>query len=278
VTVQALRTFHDTFYRPNNAYLLLVGDVTPESAKGHVERSFGKWARSDTAKLPVNPLNKYTEYRLPERLTVNVVDMPGADDSTIVVGNLAIARGHEDWVPLALANTILGDDAMGRLFTDLREDKGLTYGVYSSIGESQAPGTFEIGTRTAKATTGAMLEGIFGHIARMRAEEPTEEEFRQAVDKLAGSFPLEVETAHDIAAKVHDSLVYGLPLDYWRAYWSEFAKVDRKSVRPVARRYMHAVPHVVVVGDLEGVRKQIRKALPEAEIAVWTIDLDRVKP
>jgi zinc protease len=276
IDVAALKKFHGTFYTPGNSYLVLAGDITPAEAKPLVERAFGAWKKSTTP-LPPNPLNKFTEYRLPGELVIDVVDRPASAQTEIRVGNLAIARSHEDWLPLQVANAVLGDDATGRLFMDIREELGLTYGIYSSIAEGQAPGTFVIETRTRTDTTGAMLAAIFGHLGRIRKEAPTNEEIASAKEKLAGRFPLEIETAHDIAGKLRDSLTYGLPLDYWQGYWDEYAKVGQDDVQRVAKSYMHAMPHVVLVGDAKVILPQVQKTLPGAKIVRWNTELEREK-
>ena len=276
IDVEALKKFHATFYVPDNAYLVLAGDITPAQAKPLVERAFGAWKKSKTP-LPPNPLNQFTEYRLPEDLVIDVVDRPASAQTEIRVGNLALARNHEDWLPLQVANAILGDDATGRLFMDIREELGLTYGIYSSIEEGQAPGTFVIETRTRTDTTGAMLAAIFGHLARIRKDAPASEEVENAKQKLAGRFPLEIETAHDIAGKLRDVLTYGLPLDYWQGYWDEYAKVGEADVHRAARTYMHALPHVVLVGDAKAIVPQVQKTLPDAKIVRWNAELERAK-
>lgn len=277
ITVADLKAFRDTFFLPGNSYLILAGDITTAEAKPLVERAFSKWAKGDVAKLPPNPLNKFTEYRLPDKLVVNVVDRPASSQTEVRIGNVAIARSHDDWVSLQVANAILGDDATGRLFADIREEKGLTYGIYSGIAEGQAPGTFAIETRTRTDTTGAMLASIFEHLQRMRTEAPEPGEVDRAKRKLAGQFPLEIETAHDIAGKLRDVLTYALPTDYWRGYWDEYAKIEPKDVQRVAHDYMHAVPNVVLVGDAKAIVPQVKKTLPGAKIVHWNAELERVK-
>lgn len=276
IDIADLKKFHSTFYVPGNAYLVLAGDITPAQAKPLVERAFGSWKKG-AAPLPPNPLNKFTEYRLPDELVVDIVDRPASAQTEIRVGNLAIARNHEDWLPLQVANAILGDDATGRLFMDIREELGLTYGIYSSISEGQAPGTFVIETRTRTDTTGAMLAAIFGHLERIRDDTPSGEEVETAKQKLAGRFPLEIETAHDIAGKLRDSLTYGLPPDYWQDYWEEYAKVGEGDVHRVAKAYMHALPHVVLVGDAKAIVPQVKKTLPDAKIVRWNTELEQQK-
>lgn len=97
ITVADVRKFHSTFYRANNAFLLLSGDVSTDEARPLVERAFGGWTKAELKDLPPNPLNRFTRYELPARLTVHLVDRPGSAQASIRVGNLALARNHEDW-------------------------------------------------------------------------------------------------------------------------------------------------------------------------------------
>ncbi len=277
VTVADLRKFHETFYRSNNAYLILAGDITQKEAEPLVKRAFAAWKAVPTGQsLPANPLNQYKTYALPTELTVHLVDRPGSAQSEIIVGNLAIARSHGDWAALQVANSILGDDAGGRLFTDIREKRGLTYGIYSQISDGQAPGTFAISTRTRTKSTGEMLAAIFEHIKRMRSEAPSQAEFDGVSKKLVGSFPLEIETSDQIADRLDEALMYELPLDYWRTYRDQLAAVDVPAVQRVAKDYIHPIPHVVVVGRADKVEKQIKQVFPKAKIVKYDGDLHTV--
>jgi zinc protease len=268
-----VRRFHATFYRANNAFLLLSGDITAAQAKPLAERAFGKWATAELKDLPRNPLNRFTRYELPAELVVHLVDRPESTQATIRVGNLALARNHEDWAALELANEILGGGANARLFQDLREDRSLTYGIYSEVTEGQAPGAFVIETETR--SPGPMLAGIFEHINRMRAEDPPRAEFETTVRKLVGSFPLQVETPDQIVAKVQDQLVYGLPQDYWRTYRDKVTQVELGEVRKAALRYIHALPVVVIVGNAKEIRPQVQAVLPTAKFIEYDAGLRR---
>jgi predicted Zn-dependent peptidase len=275
IGLDEIRRFHSTFYRANNAFLLISGDVTAEQARPLVERAFGAWPAAELRDLPPNPLNRFTRYELPGELHVHLVDRPHATQATIRVGNLALARNHEDWAALAIANTILGGGSNARLFQDLREQRSLTYGIYSEVTMGQAPGAFIIETETRTPTTGAMLAGIFEHIARLRAEDPPRAEYERAVRELVGSFPLQVETPDQIADKIRDELVYGLPKGYWRGYRDTLTSVEIAEVRKAAQRYVHALPVVVVVGNAEEIRPQIEQVLPTAKVIEYDAELRR---
>lgn len=273
IAVEDIQKFHDTFYKANNAFLVLAGDITKKKAEPLVKRTFGRWKPAKKDGLPANPLNAFTEYDLPDKLVIHLVDRPTSAQSEIIVGNLAVARNHEDYPKLEIANSILGDDASGRLFRDIREDRGLTYGIYSRVSDGQAPGTFTINTRTRTKTTGDMLGAIFEHIKRMRTEPPSEEEVKGVVSKEVGSFPLEIETPGDISNKVRELLIYNLPTDYWRTYRDDLAAVTPDDVHDAARRYIHPIPHVVIVGKAKKIEKQIEKVLPKAKIIKYDQDL-----
>lgn len=278
VSVADIRKFHETFYRSDNAFLILSGDITQKEAEPMVRRALGTWKPvASGSALPPNPLNQYKQYDLPKELTVHLLDRPGSAQSEIIVGNLSIARSHADWAALQVANTILGDDASGRLFMDIREKRGLTYGIYSAVDEGQAPGTFAITTRTRTKSTGEMLAAIFEHIKRVRKDAPQQAEFDAVSKKMLGSFPLEMETADQIAGRLREALVYDLPTDYWKVYAEQLASLDPAKVHEAARKYIHPIPHVVVVGRADKIEKQILAVFPKAKIIKYDGDLRPAK-
>jgi len=275
ITVEDVRRFHATFYRANNGFLVLSGDITPERAKPLVERAFGSWAAAKLETLPPNPLNAFTRYELPSTLQVHLVDRPDSAQATIRVGNLALARNHEDWAALQIANEILGGGPNARLFQDIREERGLTYRIGSHVEHGQVPGAFVIATQTRTRTTGAMLAGLFEHIERIRSEDPPLREFEAVVRKLVGAFPLEVETPSQIVDKVRERIIFGLPDDYWKSYRGVITQVELSEIRSAAQRYIHALPVVVVVGNAAEIRPQLQQVLPTATIVEYDERLRR---
>ena len=276
VSLEDIVKFHDTFYRANNSFLIMAGDITKSEAEPLVKRTFGKWKSVKAEDLPPNPLNKFKAYDLPKELTVHLVDRPASAQTEVIIGNLALARDHEDWPKLQVLNAILGNDASGRLFQDIREDRGLAYGISSNVEETQAPGTWYVSTRTRTKTTGQMLAAIFEHIKRIRTEAPPQDEVTNVVNKLVGQFPLELETPNQIAAKVREQLVYNLKSDYWRTYRDKLAAVTPDDVQAVARKYVHPLPHIVVVGKAKKIEKQIAEVLPKAKIVKYNTELEKL--
>ncbi len=276
VTVDALKGFHDKFYRSNNAYLILSGDVTVPDAQKLAEEVFGKW-KPIQGEAPSNPLNNFREYKHPPKMIVHLVDRPGSAQSDIRVGNLALARKHPDWIKFELASDILGGGSTGRLFLDVREEKGLTYGIYTKMDPGQAPGTWRIWTKTKTKTTGEMLKAIFGHIKKIRDEDVTEKEFDDVTREAIGSFPLSIETAGQVAGRVRTILTYGLPADYYKTYRDEVRKAQLGDMKAMARKYINDVPVVVVVGRADKIESQIKEALPDAAIVHYDTDLKCVE-
>jgi len=273
VATDDIRRFHGAFYRSNNAFLILSGDVNHADAQSLAERVFTEWPVATGEEIPPNPLNAFTEYQPATGLVVHLVDRPGSAQTEVRVGNLAIARRHPDWPKLEVAIRILGGDPTSRLFTDLREERGLTYRIGARLSLGQAPGTFEISTSTRTESTGDMLVGILQHVRKIRTEAPSDAEVKAAIAKIIGSFPLAIETPRDVASKVRESLIYNLPADYWKTYRDTVAAVDVAGVQEAARKYIHGAPHVVLVGEAEAIIPQLEKVLPTAVIKQYDGDL-----
>lgn len=276
VTVDAVKKFHDTFYRSNNAYLILSGDITVPEAEKLGNEVFGKWKPIE-GNAPINPLNGFKSYKHPPKLIVHLVNRPGSAQSDIRVGNLALARKNPEWIKLDLASDILGGGSTGRLFLDVREEKGLTYGIYTKMEPGVAPGTWRIWTKTKTATTGEMLKAIFGHIKKMRDEDVTAKEFEDVTREAIGSFPLSIETADQVAGRVRTILTYGLPNDYYKTYRDEVRKAQLADMKTMSRKFMNDVPVVVVVGRADKTEQQIKDALPDATIVHYDTDLNCIE-
>jgi zinc protease len=245
-----LTRWHRAHVVPGNAVLVVVGDVTPDQVRAATERAFGRWRGR-----PV-PAPTYTEPPTRDRREVIVVDRPDSVQATMYIANLAIPRGHEDWVPLMVANQVLGGTAASRLFMDLRERRSLTYGTYSWIDERVQVGPFfaiaevdsvdNAGNATSEDVVAAM-NGLYEHIERIVREPAPEDELENARRYLSDSFPLEIDTPNKIAGLVSDLRVYGLPDDYWDGFRSSIRQVTPEQALEAARRHIHPDRSVVVI-------------------------------
>ncbi len=276
VTTEQLAAFHATYYHPNNAHVILSGDITKDRAEKLSKKLFGFWQPAPPESFPASPLDKFTpedyQKRLPTKLVVHVVDRPSASVE-IVVGNLALARNSADWIKWAMFNRVLGQGTASRLFSDVRETLNLTYNINSSVAPAKGVGVFAIRTQSQKVSE--MVNAIFKHIDRAVNEDPTEKEFDIAKSGMAQSFPLEIEVAGQIAGKVDTQITYGLAPDYWKTYRDQVLAVQRTDLRPVAKKNIHQVPIIVMVGKADKIKKELaaNPILKDAQVVLYDTEL-----
>lgn len=248
-----LSRWHRTHFVPSNAFLVVTGDVTPDEIQRISGEAFGRWRGRPVAaaERPVPPARSTRE--------VFVVDRPGSAQSVIVVGNLAIDRNDEQWIPLEVGNQILGGSAASRLFMDLRERRSLTYGAYSAVRPRIDIGPFVASTSVRTEVTARALDAILEHLDRIVSEKPTASEVEDARRFLADSFPLRVETPAAIGRMVQDLRVFGLPDDYYDVYRSRVQAVDADDALRAAQEGIHPDEAlVVVVGEASAIAEALR--------------------
>ena len=245
--------WHRTHFVPSNSFLVAVGDVTPERIRTAAERAFGRWRGRDVPAVELPALPERTERE------ILVVDRPGAVQSVILMGNLALARQSEDYVQLMVANQVLGGSAASRLFMDLRERRSLTYGAYSQVGERVGTAPFISWAAVRTEVTGEAVGAFFENLDRIVTEAPPAEELRHAQRYLSDSFPLKIDTPGKIASLVADLRVFGLPDNYWETYRTSIGQVSSAQSLAVAQRYIRPEQMLVlVVGNANEVAEGLR--------------------
>lgn len=241
---EQLVKWHRERYAPQNSILTVAGDVDPEALMAKLKLLSLVWTRMafEPAAAPVPPAAKS------RRLLV--VNRPGSVQTTLRMGNLAIDRRHEDYFALTIANRVLGGGSSGRLFLNLREEKGYTYGIYSQLQARRQPGPWQIsGDLKADATGDAMRE-ILREIERLRQEPVPLTELEEAKRSIVASFALSLEQPSRIMQYAADRYRYQFPTDYWDHYPAQLAAVTAADVRRVAQRYLDpAALQIVAVGD-----------------------------
>lgn len=251
-TSEELKQFHDRYYVPNNAILGVAGDVQAKQVMALIEKYFGPWKKQavSEAKLPALPA--------PEPAKVYLVDRPGSVQTNIVAGDFALRRNDPDFIPLRVMNRILGEGPTGRLFLNLREEKGYTYGAYSYYTADTYPGAFVAETQVRNAVTDGSMHELLGELKRIREQAVPENDLEDARHAIVASFALSLEKPATLLNYWMTSKYYGLPEDYWDRYPAEVAKVTPQVVQRVAHKYVD-LDHlqVVCVGD----GKQIKDVL-----------------
>jgi zinc protease len=266
LTSDDLRAFYTSAFRPENAVLLAVGDITADKAMPLFEKSFGAWKASGAAaseKLP--PTDE------PPARQVYLVDKPGAPQSQIRIGRIGLPRSTSDYFPIQVLNTVLGGSFTSRLNMNLREVHGYAYGASSAFDMRGAAGPFYAAAGVQTDKTAEALKEFFNELNAILKPVPAEE-LSRAKNYVALRFPSAFETTGDISRRLEDELVYKLPDDYFAKYVQNIQAVTAADALRVAQKYINPERvAVVVVGDLKTIEPGIR-ALNLGPIKVMTID------
>ena len=257
---QILAKFHDANYAPNQALLAFAGDITPEEAFAAAEKYFGAWPQVKivmSAAVRPSPM---------QGLHIWLIDKPDAVQTQIRVGKLGIERSDPNYIPVVVMNRIFGGGYNSRLNTEVRVKKGLTYGAYSSFNPHRQAGSFSVATFTRTAATVDALKLVVDLIAKMSAGDVTQDEMNFARDYLAGVYPIQSETAEQVASRVLMVIAYDLPRDYNYTYPERIRGVTSVQVKEMAQKYLGADNlDIVLAGNVSAFRDDLKKAFPAAK-------------
>lgn len=261
ITKKRLQELHDQKFIPNNAILIIVGDVDKDEILKEIENHFGEWKEGKTEIL------EKTEIPQRYKKSLTIVDRPGSAQSNIVLGNIAIERTNPDYFPVLVMNQVLGAGASSRIFMNLREEKGYTYGAYSRMDTKKLSGEFEATAEVRTAVTGESLREFFYELNRIRDEQVLEEELQDAKNFLAGVFPIRAETQEGLTNLIVSQKIYDLPEDYLQTYRDNINAVTVEDVQRVAEKYIHPETlAIVIVGDGVEILEQAKDFANEIEI------------
>lgn len=233
--------WHEKYFAPSNAFLTVVGDVNADTVKQAASKAFGKW-RDHAVPAPVYPAPPKRTAR-----QILLVDRPDSVQSIIYIGNLAIPRNSPQWIPMEVANQVLGGSAASRLFMDLRERRSLTYGAYSMVGERVKVGPFRASAAVRNQVTGEAMDAFFQQLDRITSQAVPKEELEHAESYLSDSFPLQIDTPGQIADLVGDLRIYGLPDGYWNTYRSKIRAVTSEQALEAAKKNIRPDKALIVV-------------------------------
>lgn len=263
--------FYATSYRPNNALLIVVGDVTLAGVKAKLEPLLSGWKSGTVPPAPSTPAPS-----TPKRM-VYLVDKPGAAQSEIRIGAPGMARSSPDFFAAGVMNRILGGQFASRLNLNIREEKGYSYGVRSGFTMMRGGGPFTASGSVVTAKTDSALKEFFYEMDRMHAEGITPAELDFALKGISGSFALGFETPSQVATSLRTVYLYGLPEEYYRTYLANFTRVTLDDVKAMAKKYLDTASMVaVVVGDVKTIRPGI-EAMKFAEVVVVDAEGKRVE-
>jgi zinc protease len=252
VSTADLQSFHDRYYRPNNATAIVVGDIDAASARQVLEGALGGWARRDVAAAAVRPARQV------EGRTIYIVDRPGSAQSVVQLGRVGVARSIADYYAIEVMNVILGGSFTSRLNQNLREAKGYTYGASSGFDFLPVGGPWWAQAAVQTHSTGPAIAEFMNELRGMH-EPITDDEVARARNFLAMRYPAGFQSVAGIAGRIAELVQHDLPLDYFGRYVDNVLAVTRADVERVARQHLDPDNIAVfVVGDRAVIEQQVR--------------------
>jgi len=266
MTRDDLVKFYEANYRPNNATLIVAGDIDSKTLISKLESSFAGWKSGSV------PATSGVADQMMAKQAIYLVDKPGAAQSSVSIGQTGIDRSNPDFYAVQVMNSILGGGGGARLFMNLREDKGYTYGAYSRFTPRKGAGPF---AASAEIQTGSTKESIVEFMKELngiRGTIPvTQEELETNKQNIIRRFPAGFETVGGISNQLSNLVVYGLPDSYYNEFISKINAVTIADVNRVANKYLDpSKMAIVIVGD----RKVIEPGLKELGYAITILDAD----
>jgi len=245
----AVREFYRARYAPRSTTLIIVGDITHESARALASDAFGTWSG------PAVPRAAVSDQPATRTRTIHVVGKADAPQSELRVGHVGVPRLHRDFFPIVVMNAILGGLFSSRINLNLREEHAYTYGAFSSFDWRREAGPFTVATAVRSDVTDAAVREILLEIERMQTTEVSDAELTLATSYLDGVFPIRFESTTAIANALASLVSYGLPDDYFDRYRANVRSVSADDVLRAAREYLRVDElQIVTVGDPTVVR------------------------
>ena len=225
--------FYNNYSSPSNAYLVIIGDVNYDEIKSKVTNLFGSWSSKDvSASSFPSPTN-------PDETEIIFVDMPNGVQSVVsIINTVDFNKNNSDYFAALVANRILGGGGAGRLFNNLREDKGWTYGSYSGISESyKTKGTVIAQAQVRNEVTDSAAVELLMELDKMKNSFVTDEELNSAKAKYTGNFVLSLENPSTIAGFARNIITQKLPEDYYNSFLENINNVTKEDVQKAANNY-----------------------------------------
>ena len=241
---EALIEWHREHYAPQNAILGVAGDVRAKEIIAKLEKILASWKRNEVKETwPADPVAAKAR-------KIVLVNRPNSVQTTLALGNIAINRLSPDYFSMVVMNHVIGGGASSRLFLNLREEKGYTYGVYSDFSALHYPGAWRAGGNMRTEVTEGALEEFFHELRRIREEPVSGAELEASKRAIVASFALSLEQPVRSLGFAITLKRYHLPADYWDKYPAKIMAISAADVQRVARKYLDPeAMQVVAVGD-----------------------------
>ena len=249
-----IHDFYKALFGPDQALLVFAGSVSLEQATILAERYLGEWERREAPSLSYPSVPKL------DRLQVSLVHRPHSAQAVISVGTKALPRNHADAIPLQLANQVLGGGGSSRLFLNLREEKGYTYGAYSSLRSYRREGLLLATANVRSEVCAEAVQETLAEMERMRQEPPEVKELQRCLSERVGAFIRRMESPASVGLLEISRRLHDLSEDYYRTYLPKLKEVTAEKVLETARAYIDPSRALVtVVADREHVEEKLRE-------------------
>jgi predicted Zn-dependent peptidase len=255
ITLKDVENRYKNYYKPNNAYLIIIGDINPKKIKKMVKKLFSDWKSGSIPEYTMPKVNNV------ETTEIDFINMDNAVQSEIaVVNSLDLTLGDKDYYAALLANQILGGGGTARLFQNLREDKAYTYGSYSRVRQSRYVGTFKATASVRNMVTDSSVVEIQKEINKIRYQKVSEQELRDAKELYIGNFVMEVQKPATAARYALNRELYNLPEDYYETYLEKINAVTINDVQDAAIKYFKGdKARIIITGKGIDVLKNLEK-------------------
>ncbi|MFN8547742.1 MAG: pitrilysin family protein [Candidatus Eisenbacteria bacterium] len=243
--------FYRANFAPNNAALILVGDLTEDDARRLANEAFGEWSgQAKPSSVPPAPRP------ISNRLVI--VDKPGSPQTALLVAQPAVRRSDPDFDRLSVMNAVLGGNFAGRLNMNLREDKGYTYGSYSWLGEERGVSTLGCWASVRTDVSGAAIAEILKEYGGMSTRPPSVDELSLAKESLTQTLPAKFQTSDDLVGTIGQLYLLDLAPDYYQSLPARLASMTAADVTAIAGKYVDPTRLIVIaVGDRGKIEAQI---------------------
>ena len=244
ITLEACKDYYNKYFKPNIAYMAIVGDITVKEARSLIEKHFGNWQKGEV------PTHSYETPGLPEKPVVALVDRPQAVQSIInITYPVDLKPGEDDVIKSRLMDNILGGGFSGRLFANLREANAYTYGAYSSLSPDELIGNFNAAASVRNEVTDSSIVQFIYELERIRNDKVSDVELDRMKNYITGSFARSLESPQTVANFALNTERYNMPMDYYPNYLKKVASVSVEDIQEMALKYVKPEnAYILVVG------------------------------
>lgn len=276
ITLEACQKYFRTYFRPNVAYMAIVGDVTLAEMKPLIEKHFGKWQKADVPRT-----NYPTPAGVGKTTRVSFAPRTSAVQSVVSVTYPIpeLKPGMDDVLKAKVANTILGGGSQGRLFLNIREKHGWGYGSYSTLREDDVCGSFAASLKCKNNVSDSALEALVNEMRIMRNEKVNDSTLRNTINYMSGNFAISLEDPARIAQFAINTERYHMPKDYYKNYLKTLSNITADDVLEAAKKYIRPEnANIVVAGSKEEVANKLARFSADGKIDYYDYAGNPIKP